>query len=87
MDLSYRSVGSIDQADLEVPDSFTFTALGSGSGTGSFSFGARSLVGIGTTTELGYVNSIEKSLIAGGQFNIGEDVRWTSFAMSNDFRV
>jgi hypothetical protein len=83
-DLSYRSVGSVDQADLEMPDSFSFTVIGSGSGTGSMSFGSRSLAGIGTTTELGYVNSIEKSLIAGGQFNIGEDVRWTSFAETFD---
>ncbi|MCX6699004.1 MAG: hypothetical protein NTV68_03610, partial [Methanomicrobiales archaeon] len=28
-DLSYRSVGSIDQADLEMPDAFAFTAIGS----------------------------------------------------------
>ena len=83
-DLVYRSVGSIDQADLEMPDSFSFTAIGTGSGTGSFSFGARSLAGIGTTTELGYVNSIGKDLMANGRFNIGEDVRWTSFAKTFD---
>ena len=65
-------------------DTFTFTAIGSGSGMGSMSFGSRSLAGIGATTELGYVNSIEKSLIAGGRFNIGEDVRWTSFAKTFD---
>ena len=47
-------------------------------GTESFSFGARSLAGIGTTTELGYVNSIGKDLMANGLFNIGEDVRWTT---------
>ncbi len=29
-DLAYRSVGSIDQADLEMPDAFAFTAIGSG---------------------------------------------------------
>ena len=78
-DLSYRSIGSIAQADLKMPDSFVFTAIGSGSGTGSFSFGARSLAGIGNTTELGYMNSIGKDLMANGRFNIGEDVRWTSF--------
>ena len=32
-DLAYRSVGSIAQADLEVPDTFTFTTIGSGAGT------------------------------------------------------
>ena len=83
-DLAYRSVGSVDQADLEMPDSFAFTAIGSGSGTGSFSFGSRSLAGIGTTTELGYVNSIGKDLMASGRFNIGEDVGWTSFAKTFD---
>ena len=83
-DLSYRSVGSIDQADLEMPDAFEFTALGSGSDTGSFSFGSRSLAGIGTTTELGCVNSIGKDLMANGRFNIGKEVRWTSFAKTFD---
>ena len=83
-DMAYRSVGSIDQADLEIPDTFAFTAIGSGYGAGSMSFGSRSLAGIGTTTEIGYVNSIEKSLIAGGGFNIGEDVRWSSFAKTFD---
>ena len=63
-----------------MPDAFAFTAIGSGTGTGSFSFGARSLAGIGTTTELGYANSIGKDLVANGRFNIGEDIRWTSFA-------
>ncbi len=82
--LSYRSIGSIDQADLEMPDSFTIRAIGSGSGFGSFSFGSRSLAGIGTATELGYVNSIGKDLMGNGRFNIGEDVRWTSFAKTFD---
>ena len=27
-DLAYRSVGSVDQADLEIPDTFAFTAIG-----------------------------------------------------------
>ena len=40
--------------------------------------------GIGTTTELGYVNSIGKDLTASGRFNIGEDVWWTSFAKTFD---
>jgi len=83
-DLSYRSVGSVDQADLEMPDAFGFTAIGSGSGTGSFSFGSRSLAGIGITAELGYVNSIGMDLMANGRFNIGEDVRWTSFEETFD---
>ena len=83
-DLAYRSVGSVTQADLEMPDAFGFTAIGSGSGFGSLSFGSRNLAGIGTTTELGYVNSIGKDLMANGRFNIGEDVRWTSFAKTFD---
>lgn len=85
-DLHYRSVGSIAQADLEIPDTFTFTAIGSGSGMGSMSFGSRSLAGIGTTNELGYTNSISKELLANGRFNIGEDVRWTSFSKTFDIR-
>ena len=48
------------------------------------SSGFSSLAGIGTTTELGYVNSIGKDLMASGRFNIGEDVRWTSFAKTFD---
>ena len=83
-DLFYHSVGSVDQADLEMPDSFALMAIGSGSDTGSFSFGSRSLAGIGTTTDLGYVNSIGKDLMFSGRFNIGEDVRWTSFAKTFD---
>ena len=46
--LVYRSVGSVVQAYLEMPDAFSFTALGSGSGFGSMSFGSSSLAGIGT---------------------------------------
>ena len=83
-DLAYRLVGSIDQADLEMPDAFGFTAIGSRSGFGSMSFGSKSPAGIGTTTEIGYVNSIGKDLIANGRFNLGEDVRWTSFAKTFD---
>jgi hypothetical protein len=82
--LAYRSVGSIAQADLEVPDTFTVTATGSGSGMGSMSFGSGSLAGIGTTSDLGYANSIGKDLMANGRFSIGEDVRWTSFAKTFD---
>ena len=47
-------------------------------------FGSRSLAGIGRATELGYVNSIGKDLMANGRFSIGEDVRWTSFAKTFD---
>ena len=67
-----------------MPDSFAFIPIGSGSGTGSFRFGSRSLAGIGNTTELGYVNSIGKDIMANGRFNIGEDVRWTSFGKTFD---
>ncbi len=51
---------------------------------GSMSFGSRSLAGIGATNELGYTNSIGKNLIASGRFNIGEDVRWSSFSKTFD---
>jgi hypothetical protein len=85
-DLNYQSVGSFAQADLEIPDTFTFTAMGSGSGLGSMSFGSGSLAGIGTTSELGYVNSIGKNLIANGQFNLGEDVHWSSFSKTFDMQ-
>ena len=47
-------------------------------------FSSRSLAGIGTTTELGYVNAIGKDLMASGRFNIGVDVRWSSFAKTFD---
>ncbi len=67
-----------------MPDAFSFTTIGSGSDTGSFSFGSRSLAGIGNTSELGYVNSIGKDLMASGRFNIGEDVQWTSFSKTFD---
>ena len=83
-DLAYRSVGSIAQADLDIPDTFTFTAIGSGSGMGSMRFGSRSLAGIGATNELGYMNSVGKNLMANGRFNIGEEVRWTSFSKTFD---
>ena len=69
---------------LDILDAFSFVAIGSGSGIGSYSFGSRSLGGIGTTTELGYVNSIGKDLMAGGRFSIGQDVRWTSFSKMFD---
>ena len=63
-----------------MPDSFAFIPIGSGSGTGSFRFGSRSLAGIGNTSEPGYVNPMDKEIMASGRFNIGEDVRWTSFS-------
>jgi len=83
-DLAYRSAGSITQGDLEIPDAFTLTVISSGSGMESMSFGSRSMDGIEETTELGYMNSIGKDLIANGRFNIGEDVRWTSFSKTFD---
>ena len=43
-----------------------------------------SLAGIGTTTELVYVNSIGKDLMTSGRFNTGENVRGTSFAKTFD---
>lgn len=70
--LVYRSVKSVDQAGLEMPDTFSFVAIGSGSGFGSISFGSGSWAGIDKTTELGYVNSFSKDMMAFGQFNISE---------------
>ncbi len=69
-----------------MPDSFAYTTIGTGSGTGSIKFVARSLAGIGRTSELGYMNSIGKDLMASGQFNIGEDMRWTSFSGTFDIQ-
>ena len=67
-----------------MPEAFGFVAIGSGYGFGSFNFGSSSLAGIGTTTELGYLNLISKGLMASGRFNITEEVRWTSFAKTFD---
>ncbi len=83
-DLSYRSIGSIVQADLENAGFVRFYCCRIGIEYGSFSFGARSEAGIGNTSELGYVNSIGKELKANGRFNIGEDMRWTSFSKTFD---
>ena len=43
-----------------MPDALGFTAIGSGSGFESMSFGSKSPAGIGSTSELGYANSIVK---------------------------
>jgi len=43
-----------------MPDALGFTAIGSGSGFGSMSFGSKSPAGIGSTSELGYANSISE---------------------------
>lgn len=83
---AYRSIGSIDQADLEVPDMFIFVSIGSGSGRGSMSYGTNSQVGIDITSEIGYMNSFEKNLMAFGRFNIGEELRWSSFSKTFDLR-
>jgi hypothetical protein len=85
-DLVYRSVGSVDQADLEMPDMFSFVTIGSGSGFGSISFGSGSWADNDKTTEIGYVNSFSKDIMAYGRFNIGEDVRWSSFAKTFDVK-
>ncbi len=51
-DLSYRSIGSIVQADLENAKFVRFYCCRIGIEYGSFSFGARSEAGIGNTSEL-----------------------------------
>jgi len=50
------------------------------------SYGTNSQVGIDITSEIGYMNSFEKNLMAFGRFNIGEELRWSSFSKTFDLR-
>jgi hypothetical protein len=47
---------------------------------------AKSLAGVGPTSELGYMNTVNKNLLAGGRFNIGMDVQWSSFSKTFDIQ-
>jgi hypothetical protein len=82
--LTYHSEGSISQADLETPDAMDFTVISNGSGLGTFTVDGMSISGIGNTTELGYVNAVHESMTVGGQFELGGEVRWTSFREAFD---
>ena len=62
-----------------MPNSFAFTAVGSGLSTVPSALVRGVKLGLGIP-----VNSIAKDLVASGGFNIGEDVRWTSFAKTFD---
>ena len=73
-----------DEPDLEIPDSFAFTAIRYRVGCRGVQLWCKESGGIGAITELGYVNSIGKDLMANGRFNLGDDVRWTSFAKTFD---
>ena len=83
-DIDYHSEGSISQADLEIPDELDFTLLSNGSGMGTFTVDGMSMSGIGNTTALGFVNGIHESVIAGGMFDLGGEVHWSSFRETFD---
>jgi len=60
-------------------DALDFAMLSKGSGVGTFAVDGMSMSGIGNTTELGYMNAVYESIMVGGQFEFGGEVRWTSF--------
>ena len=82
--LDYRSEGGISQADLEIPDSLDFTRLSKGSGIGTFTVDGMSMSGIGNTTDLGYVNAVHESIMAGGEFDL--DGSYTLDELPGDIR-
>jgi hypothetical protein len=82
--LAYRSSGNIVQADSEIPDSLLSETNATGHGTGSFRAVGMTKAGIGATDELGYVNEVNERISAGGNFDLAEKVRWTSFRKSFD---
>jgi hypothetical protein len=63
-------------SDQDRPDSPTMDISSSGNGYGSFAAGSRSLIGIGNTTALGYVHSVNKETRAGGVFAMNGRMRW-----------
>jgi len=77
--LSYRSAGDINQGDIELPDSLAMDVSSTGRGYGSFAAGSRSLIGIGNTTALGYVHSVNERVGAMGTFTVNGRTRWSSF--------
>jgi hypothetical protein len=80
--LDYRSAGAISQGDIELPDSLAMDVSSSGNGYGSFAAGSRSLIGIGNTTALGYVHTVNERVGVAGNFVVNGRVRWSSFTSS-----
>ncbi|MCX6689193.1 MAG: hypothetical protein NTZ39_05845 [Methanoregula sp.] len=77
--LAYSSAGGISQGDTEQPDSMVMDISSSGNGYGSFAAGSRSLIGIGNTSALGYVHTVNERVGATGNFVVNGKMRWTSF--------
>jgi hypothetical protein len=67
---------------LELPDSLVLEVSSSGNGYGNFAAGSRSLTGIGNTSALGYVHTVNERVGAAGKFTVNGRVRWSSFASS-----
>jgi len=80
--LGYRSTGGISQGDTELPDSLAMDVFSSGNGYGSFAAVSRSMIGIGNTTALGYVHTMNERVGAGGGFTVNGRMRWSSFVSS-----
>jgi hypothetical protein len=77
--LNYHSAGGISQGDTELPDSLAMDVSSSGNGYGNFAAGSRSMIGIGNTTALGYVHSVNERIGAVGNFAVSGRTRWSSF--------
>jgi hypothetical protein len=69
-------------SDQDRPDSLTMDISSSGRGTGLLAAGSRSMIGIGNTSQLGYVHSVNEETRAGGMFAMNGEVRWRSFTSS-----
>jgi len=50
-----------------------------GHGSGEFSAGSQSMIGIGNTSELGYVHDVHEEVRAGGAFTMRGQANWSSF--------
>jgi hypothetical protein len=77
--LHYRSAGTISQGAIEVPDSMVMEITGKGIGSGTITVTAVSASGIGTGNEAGYIHRIYEEMMAGGNFSINGNTRWSSF--------
>jgi hypothetical protein len=80
--LAYQSAGAISQGDIEQPDSLAMDISSVGRGSGMLVASSRSLAGIGNTTALGYVHSVNEMTRAGGVFAMNGRLRWGSFVLS-----
>ncbi len=80
--LNYHSAGGISQGDIEQPDSLVMDVSSAGNGYGSFAAGSRSMIGIGNTTALGYVHTMNEKVGAAGNFIVNGKMRWSSFVSS-----